>query len=85
MTESDLSLLKTVKDKYQKKLLSLPNVVAVGIGSKIREGQETGQMAIKVFVRRKVSKKSLTIEETIPGELDGFPTDVVMLDPLKAQ
>jgi hypothetical protein len=68
--------IKSVKEKYKKQLFSLPNVVALGIGRKIREGQSTGETAIKVFVSKKVDRKELEEHDCVPSHLDAVPTDV---------
>lgn len=65
-------------------ILSFPNVKAVGIGPKISNDKSTGEMAIKIFVLKKVSKNQLTNQDILPTELDGYPTDVDELVPLKA-
>ena len=85
MSPANIQHLKAVKEKYKKQLLTFPNVEAIGIGPKISRGKSTGEMAIKIFVRQKVPKDELTDGETIPKELDGFPTDVEELAPLRAQ
>ena len=85
MCPSNTQQLKAIKEKYKKHLFTFPNVEAIGIGPKISKGNSTGEMAIKIFVRQKIPIKELTDEETIPEELDGFPTDVEELAPLHAQ
>jgi len=52
------------------------NVVGVGIGEKISEGKQTGVLAVKFFVRMKYAKFDLDPKSTLPGQLDGIPTDV---------
>ena len=51
--------IKAVKERYKKLLFSLPNVISLGIGPKLREGQPTGESAIKVFVSKKVDQNDL--------------------------
>lgn len=58
-------------------LLSLPNVVGVGIGKKVRAGEIIGEVAVVVLVTHKVARCYLTPESVIPVELDGIPTDVI--------
>ena len=75
--------VKAVKERYKKQLFSLPNVISLGIGPKIREGQSTGETAIKVFVSKKVDQDDLEANDRVPTELDGVPTDVEVLGPSK--
>lgn len=75
--------VKAVKERYKKQLFSLPNVISLGIGPKIREGQSTGETAIKVFVSKKVDQGDLEAHDRVPTELDGVPTDVEVLGPSK--
>ena len=73
--------IKAVKERYKKKLFSLPNVISLGIGPKLRKGQPTGETAIKVFVSKKVDKNDLEAQDRVPTKLDGVPTDVEVLGP----
>ena len=65
--------------------MALPNVVALGVGPKIRRGEPTGEMAIRVFVSRKIEAEALAPKERIPRELDGYPTDVEVMSALEAK
>ena len=73
------------KEKHKNSLLGLPNVVGVGIGPKIRNGRATGKTAIKVYVSRKTDSADLSEQERIPPILEGIPTDVEVMDTLKAR
>ena len=75
--------VKAVKERYKKKMYSMPNVISLGIGPKLREGQPTGETAIKVFVSKKVEQNELATHDRVPAELDGVPTDVEVLGPSK--
>ena len=46
--------------------------------------EEDSKTAIKVFVKQKISRDKLAKSELIPEQLDGFPTDVEVLAPLRA-
>jgi hypothetical protein len=56
--------------RHEQKLLSLPNVVAVGIG------ERDGAPAITVFVTRKLPESELAPDDLVPRSLDGHPVDV---------
>ena len=73
---------KAVKERHSAELLALPNVTALGVGPK---GREVGKIAVKVFVLRKVPLESLAEDERIPEVIEGIPTDVEVLAPLKAR
>ena len=75
--------VKAVKERYKKQLFSLPNVISLGVGPKIREGQPTGETAIKVFVSKKLDPSELGEQDCVPSHLDGVPTDVEVLGPSK--
>ncbi len=83
--EPAITDIKAVKDRHSTYLLSLPNVTALGIGPKMRHGAPTGQASIKVFVARKLPLEELAEDERIPEELEGIPTDVEFMAPLRAR
>lgn len=62
--------IKAVREKYEKKLMQLPNVTGVGIGEK------SGKRVIKVFVTRKLPESELKPQEVVPKTLEGCETDV---------
>ena len=53
------------------------NIVGVGFGVKQTGGQMTGQLAVRVYVSRKVPRGALSRRHRIPDSVDGLPTDVV--------
>jgi len=59
-----------VRRKHERNLLSLPNVVGVGVG------ERNGKPVIKVLVSRRLPADSLPPESVIPRILDGFDVDV---------
>ena len=67
-----------VKQDWAQRLLANPNVVAVGTGPKIVDGEATGEPAIRVFVRRKLRADQVPPDELIPAEIDGVTTDVAV-------
>lgn len=66
-----------VKDRLAERLLELPGVHAVGIGSKVTANEPTGEPAVTVFVERKRPLDEIPQEERIPLEVEGIKTDVV--------
>jgi hypothetical protein len=73
--------LRQVLKKNKKALLKYPNVVFVGIGNKITDGKNTGEMALVVGVSKKMKlsalvKMSGSLKGVVPKILDGQMTDV---------
>ena len=77
--------IEATKAKNKDFLKSLANVVGVGVGPKMRNGQPTGEMAVKVFVSRKVPLDELSEADRVPPTLEGFATDVELMDSLRAR
>ncbi|MDX2033067.1 MAG: hypothetical protein SF339_20490 [Blastocatellia bacterium] len=53
-----------------------------GVGFGARDSSEDGtggELAIRVYVRKKLPDKQLTDSQRIPSEIDGMPTDVIQL------
>lgn len=59
------------------KLMSLPNVVGIGAGYKVRGGELTDLLSLVVMVARKLPKRLLTLKDAVPRKLDDIFTDVV--------
>ena len=62
--------VEKVKQKYEDRLMELPNVTGVGIGEK------QAKEVIKVFVTQKISESDLQPQEIIPKSLEGWDVDV---------
>lgn len=75
---------QAVKQAHGSFLLSLPNVVGVGVGLRMRRGQPTGEVALVVMVNKKIPEAGLTPDQLIPHQLDGVPVDVLEVGDLKA-
>ncbi|MEJ3750509.1 hypothetical protein WEI85_45540 [Actinomycetes bacterium KLBMP 9797] len=71
--------MRNLRDQVAREFLTRPGVTGVGIGAKVVEGRPTGQVAVTVFVEEKLPRTSLTAAELLPPEVDGVPTDVLML------
>lgn len=65
-----------VKERYEKRLLALSNVVGVGIGYKTIHQNSTNKLCIKVYVEHKVPLSRLAKAQAIPRKLDSVETDV---------
>ncbi len=71
--------IQAVMRRHEDALMKLPNVVGVGIG------ERHGEQAIKVLVTRKVAESSLSPEQVVPRQLEGYQTDVEEIGTVTAQ
>jgi hypothetical protein len=62
----------------------LPNVVGLGVGNKIVNGQPTGEPALMVLVTHKEPPEYLPESDQVPGELGGVQTDTFAVGELLA-
>jgi len=79
--------LKQVKQRYEKQLLALPNVVGVFEGRKTRKGIRSDEPALVVFVKKKKPIEYSTLKRiffrglhpanAVPSMIEGVQTDVV--------
>ena len=90
--ENTLKSLNQARDELEQRLLISPaetamaaaeegaaglgNLVGVGIGEKVVDGIPTGQPALKVFVREKLSAGEVSSEALVPQTVGGVATDV---------
>jgi hypothetical protein len=65
--------------------LSALNIQAIGAGLRKSSGSYTGELAVKIYVLRKVRESALPAELRIPAEINGIPTDVQEVDQFFAQ
>ena len=63
----------------EKTILGKQNVVGVGIGKKIVDGEVTGELAIRVYVEKKIAESRLTAKAIIPKTIDDVTTDVIAI------
>lgn len=77
--------IKQVKEDYHHMLMSLSNVVGLGLGYAQRGGEVTDQPALVVMVSHKVPTEHLSKRDLIPTELDGVPVDVQAVGEIRAQ
>ncbi|MFI1485406.1 hypothetical protein [Streptomyces sp. NPDC020747] len=72
---SDERLL-ALKERAAARLMRIPAVTGVGLGGRERAGRPTGEIVLKVFVRRKQPLAELTPGETLPPQFEGVGVDV---------
>ena len=66
-----------VKRAVAGRLRAYPNVNGVGVGFKEVGGVRTDQVAIRVYVDRKLPRAQLADDEILPEEVEGIPVDVI--------
>jgi hypothetical protein len=59
------------------RLMSLPNVVGVGKGTKYVGGKSTGQQVVTVMVKKKLPKNELQSHQVVPKSVGHIDTDVI--------
>lgn len=64
-------------EKFDKIILTYPNVVGWDRGLKIKKGKLTDAIAFRVFVEKKLPLKELRNKAIIPQTIDNLPTDVI--------
>ncbi len=72
----EAAVRKVLDDGAEARLLGLANVKHVSLGAKQIGGRPTGDLAIRVYVDKKVPLYLLPPDQQIPREIDGVPTDV---------
>ncbi|MCE3555577.1 S1 family peptidase [Pseudonocardia sp. RS11V-5] len=78
MTPDDTRLIE-IKERAAAALMRLPGVTGVGVGGRERDGRPTGEIVIKVFVRRKRAAAELPLGELLPPSFEGVGIDVSVL------
>lgn len=70
-----------LREEHSDRLAQKQGVVGVGVGHKWVDGVPSDTPAILIFVEKKRTKRGVTqkfsVEDIIPDELDGVPTDVI--------
>lgn len=75
---------RQVKREHEVELMSITNVVAVGVGMRSVGGQPTSEIVIVVSVSRKYASDKLDAAAMIPVEIDGVAIDVQQVGDLRA-
>lgn len=70
------SIIAKVFEENKDMFFAKSNVVGVGIGHKIKNGEDTDEECITVFVSQKLDKVFLKDEDLIPENIDQVQTDV---------
>jgi hypothetical protein len=75
--EATVKGARRAREKFAEALKSRANVTGLGVGYKVVAGRRTGQVAVRVYVSRKLPPAQLSPHDLVPPLLDGVPTDVI--------
>ena len=84
MAANDPRLLE-IKERAAAVFMAMPGVTGVGIGGRLRDGQPTGELVIKVFVERKRPAAELPPGQLLPDRFEGVGIDVSELGPSRLE
>lgn len=74
-----------IQIRYTDELMAKKNVVGIGIGLAMKEGEYTDEVVLVVMVEQKEPIEALAEEDIIPQEIEGIPVDVQETGPIEAQ
>jgi hypothetical protein len=57
------------------------NLIGIGFGAKESQGAFTGDLAVRVYVRRKIPHSRLSPGDRVPAIINGVATDVIAMGP----
>ncbi|MEV7625907.1 hypothetical protein [Actinoplanes sp. NPDC089786] len=79
---AELHAVARARRRHSPALLAHPNVIGTAAGPQLTGGRPTGDLAVKVYVERKVP--GLVAPAAVPRLVDGVPTDVIETGPARA-
>jgi hypothetical protein len=82
MTQPDE--ISEVKEVSKGNLMAMQNVVGVGVGYKLKSGQQTGDYALVVMVSQKLPLSALEPGAVLPKNVSGVNVDVIEVGELHA-
>jgi hypothetical protein len=77
MPDAILQHALKVKKRHEHQLMRKANVLAVGVGYRVRSGQQTQEICITVSVRMKLGISELKKRDLIPATIENVPVDVI--------
>ncbi len=75
--EGEYLKIATIQEDEQETILGKPNVVGVGVGHKVKDGRETGDTCLTVFVSSKLDPGKIKDDDRVGDTMGKFKTDVV--------
>ncbi len=80
----DLAGLTSARDAAEERFLGRANVVGVGLGHKISNGESTGKASVMVLVSEKLPDSMLDSKDKVSKTVESAPTDVLEVGYLQA-
>ena len=80
----DMEGIAAIQTESESKLLELPNVVGVAIGTKFKGDADTGEPCLTALVAAKLDPSFLSKDELVPNKVKDVPTDVIETGPIFA-
>ena len=77
VSEQDVAEATAEIEKVRKDWMRRPGVTALDVGYKIKRGQLTTDLAVRVHVKRKLPKEALAPHDVFPERLGRFKVDVI--------
>lgn len=81
---ADRAKLIQARRAHAQKLMRLPNVVGVGDGYKVSDGERTDELSVVVLVREKIPREGMRTSDLVPKQVADVRTDVVEVGDLRA-
>jgi hypothetical protein len=78
------NLIRFAQEANEEQLLARANVVGVGTGLRMRNGEFTDEVCVQVFVERKRAPEALVAWEMIPARIPGYEGANVRTDVVEA-
>lgn len=79
----ELAPVAEVQKAHEQELLARENVVGVAAGVKMTKGRPTGERSLLVLVEEKRARTKVAKAALVPKEVDGVPTDVLGVGPIR--
>jgi hypothetical protein len=67
----------TTKSEWQR--FRRGNLIGIGFGAKESQGAFTGDLAVRIYVKRKVASGRLSPGDRVPATVNGIVTDVIAI------
>ncbi len=75
--KSELNAANTELIKVRENWLKRPGVRGVDVGYKFKDGKLTDELAIRVYVKRKLPREAISEHELFPERQGRFSVDVI--------
>ena len=76
--------ISRVKELHKEALMAKPNVIGVGTGYKVSDGERTDELCLVTLVRQKVPPSALQADAMVPKSIEGVRTDVIEIGDVRA-